>query len=480
MNKRVALIIDNPTRDLQGICLIALHLAATHGHKVYIVPMNLFDPEIWHIAPDFVLLNYLRKNSTEVARKLLDAGIRLGVLDTEAGVLPNFDEYMMFLCDDKSVRERVARFFTWGSKVRAFLVEQALFSADQVITTGMPRFDPYVPALRNAALAIQQPGDGRFSGDRKMVLINTNFAFVNPLYSQKSEAKFMEECFGFHAAYLEDWRRTDLQAIDAYCALATSLARCFPEVDFVVRPHPFECMDTYQTRLDKRSNLHLIREGHVSSWILRSKAVIQTSCTTAIEANMAGVPTFQPDWIRTYYRIPTTEAVSIKLPDQPSLEKALNQALNDRFEAPAETGRAFQKVIEDWFHCTDGLAHQRVSDGISDVLAADKNAPSQEACFKAVLNIDDRPSPKATVKRAVLRTLGGECYSMLRTLRLRTSALPAWEKSVKRFSAAEVRGIVEQYSLALGYAAPNVRACAREDLVSRYPIARSVIVEQRV
>src|SRR4029079_18466978 len=75
---RVALVVDHPKRDLAGLGLTAVDLCA-RGAEVQLVPLNLQEPELWALAPDLVLLNYARPGNDELARCLLEAGIRLGV-----------------------------------------------------------------------------------------------------------------------------------------------------------------------------------------------------------------------------------------------------------------------------------------------------------------------------------------------------------------------------------------------------------------
>ena len=69
MSRRVALLVDNPYRDLPGLVLVATRLCQ-EGVICYLVPFNLQGSEIWALAPDFVLLNYLRTVNEGFAHQL--------------------------------------------------------------------------------------------------------------------------------------------------------------------------------------------------------------------------------------------------------------------------------------------------------------------------------------------------------------------------------------------------------------------------
>src|SRR5688500_5327025 len=89
---RVALVVDNPTRDLPGLVLLA-HTLASRGVVVYLVPMQRQYVELRALRPDLVVLNYLRPSNDDLAATLLARGTLVTVLDTEGGVFPDLNRY---------------------------------------------------------------------------------------------------------------------------------------------------------------------------------------------------------------------------------------------------------------------------------------------------------------------------------------------------------------------------------------------------
>lgn len=82
---RIALVVDHPQRDLPGLLLVAFELCR-RGAVCHLIPLNLQEREIPALAPDFVLLNYVRMFNYELGRKLVRARVPIGMLDTEGGV----------------------------------------------------------------------------------------------------------------------------------------------------------------------------------------------------------------------------------------------------------------------------------------------------------------------------------------------------------------------------------------------------------
>ena len=70
---QLVLLVDNPTRDLEGMVLTALE-AAYSGARSFLVPMYKQKEAIRRIKPDCVLLNYLRTNNARTVEKYKQKG----------------------------------------------------------------------------------------------------------------------------------------------------------------------------------------------------------------------------------------------------------------------------------------------------------------------------------------------------------------------------------------------------------------------
>ena len=80
------------------------------------------------------------------------------------------------------------------------------------------------------------------------------------------------------------FQEIERQAMHDMAAAANHIAQQFPQATVVYRPHPFERVETYESLLEKRDNLHLLKIGTVEGWILRAAVIVHRNSTTAIEA----------------------------------------------------------------------------------------------------------------------------------------------------------------------------------------------------
>jgi len=64
----------------------------------------------------------------------------------------------------------------------------------------------------------------------------------------------------------------------------------FNNVNIIIRPHPAEDPDHWNNLAKKYQNVILQSKGDIASWIVGSKAVIHSSCTTGMEAFILDKP----------------------------------------------------------------------------------------------------------------------------------------------------------------------------------------------
>jgi len=395
---KIALIVDNPLRDLPGLVLVGAHLVNA-GATVYLVPMNLQQWEVFTLAPDYVLVNYCRKNNQALIERMQAAGIRVGVLDTEGGVLVSLESYGQTLATSAKVRASITSFMTWGPLLGDFAVQSGWFTPDQVTVTGCPRIDFYNESWRDAALDLSDiPGDPSLP----LVMFNSNFSLSNPqFYTPKEERTQLIRRFGFSAAEIDEWQEANRSAMEGLTSLANALAERFPQVRFVFRPHPFENLKPYEKLLGPMQNLQLIREGTVDGWVLRSAAVIQRGCSTAIEAAMAGSVAISPSWLPTR-EVEAVNAVSYSCDTTEEVARLLEQVLSGTFTASQSKRQALAKVVSDWFSSVDGKAAERVALTILAGMPNKRDDSLAMRCARALYGLDAgfRQKVVGTIRRA--------------------------------------------------------------------------------
>jgi surface carbohydrate biosynthesis protein len=437
---RIALIVDNPYRDLPGLVLLARSLCL-RGATCFLVPFNRREMDVWPLAPDYLLMNHLRSVTQDLARRAMDAGIKVGVLDTEAGVLTSADAFGDTMAPDASVRHRISDFLSWGGRLAEHVVQKEWYLREQVAVTGHPRFDYYVDPWRQAALRLASEAE---DCPAPMVLFNANFTLANPQFkTPEGEIRMLVERFGYDEAQVREWHDIQRQSLAQITALANRLAALFPQATFVVRPHPFEKLETYHGLLDRRGNLYAIKKGTVDGWILRSSAVIQRSCSTAVEAGLAGVPTFSPVWIPVALCQPTAEAVSVPCEGEEILVERLRAVLEGRYTIPTDVRATLDEAIRDWFYRMDGRSHERVAERIVASVRNGEGGVNLRRCRQVVYGRGRKDAPlQSRVASRVREALGVSVHWSFRRWRHEVPHVD-WGSSEKYYDADQVRVIVD-------------------------------------
>lgn len=291
---RISLIVDNPLRDLEGLILLAIKLA-NYGHEVYLTPMSVQVYDNFRIAPDFALVNYIRGNNIKILRNYIAAGISVGVLDTEGAIFFDINKSLILplkknICD-------ISLYFTWGDFQKNAIVVNKIFSEDIVFATGSPRYDLYSKRFFSyTQISSEYLKDNHFIGT---ILFNTNYPIIFSKYqSLESEISTILEVTNYdefetrsniRASYYS-WVET-IKAIE-YLSLR------FPNIRIIVRPHPFERLELYDSLTKDLSNVFVMSDNSVLGYLAECSVLIHRDCTTAIEAYFLGKPSISIEWLK--------------------------------------------------------------------------------------------------------------------------------------------------------------------------------------
>jgi surface carbohydrate biosynthesis protein len=458
---RIGLVVDHPARDLPGLVLTAAELCR-RGAVCHFIPANLSWREVWALAPDFVLLNYLRTSNQGLGRGLATAGIPFGVLDTEGGVWPEPASYAELLWQDRSLLRRTACVCLWGDRMAEYLTGEGYFGADQVSVTGCPRFDLYHPAWRS----ILGSNGTSAAGGRPRILLNTNFSTRNPRFTTvEKKIETSRTNFGWTDERIFELLRMEEAAIEEIIRLGAALADRFPEADILLRPHPFEDPTWYRRELSSRSNIVVDGDGPVQPAIYGATVVVQRSCTTGIEAGLADTPTLSPQWVPAPLLMPVAEAVSVPCASMAELGDAVEAILRGRYRASPELKASIERVTRDWFHAADGNAHCRVAEAVLRATQSGRR-PDLGRCDAYLYGHDLEGRPLRGLRAAagaLRRWLGRSPDWSL------TSWSPAppewWLSTAKRFTASDVQSLADRVRAAwpAARALPRLSAVAARD-----------------
>lgn len=357
---RICLILDNPLRDLDGLCLIAWHLTQA-GAEVFLVPMHMQGFDIPSLKPDVVLANYVRANNLDLLKLYHQQGSRVVVLDTE-GTGEWWPRHADLL-RKQDVSSFVSQYFCWGAVQAQTLIKAGSLASEQVMISGCPRYDfiaePWRKALPSSDV---EPG---------YILINTNFPVVNPQFTQGTNAEvegWVRVGWGSqaHATAFADASRGLFENIKD---TVTSLARALPEQTFVLRPHPFESLAPYEAIAESLPNLLLRKEGTSLQWINHAAALLHVNCFTGIEAGLMQIEALGFEWLnRAEIREHSNEPFKVSR-NASSLDEMvywLSRLTSEPRPLPPLPNRdeALNSLVRANYHAMDGQSAKRVADAL--------------------------------------------------------------------------------------------------------------------
>jgi surface carbohydrate biosynthesis protein len=472
---RLALIVDNPFRDLPGLTLLSMYLCQQGAH-CFLVPMYLSRQETWSIAPDFILCHYLRRNNQAEIQSFIQGGIKVGLLDTEGGISTAMDDYGQAIAPDATIRFGLSLICSWGPLFSDYAARESWYRASQLKITGHPRFDFYGDPWREAAVNRSKTAGEVAS---PFVLINSNVFLVNSCFQPAGEQiELYVKVFGYERKTVLRWQELEQQKMAGMVDLTNNLAETFPEVNVVFRPHPFEKTATYQELMKPLHNLFVVKAGSVDGWILRSLAVIQHGCSTAVEAGMAGVPSFSPRWINSATNVETAEAVSVPCETKDNLFAHISQIIQGTYQIPTAVKDNIDRIIYERFYRIDGCSHQRVGQAILQAVKDDSARVDLDYCRRQYWAHDG--SLKGWLGTQLKKILGMTPDQSL--FFWKKNAFLNWQNTDKYFNAAQVRELVETIEPTAvknfpGKWRPVKVAAASEDYVFPHQTAESVVIK---
>lgn len=469
---KVCLIIDNPLRDLDGLVLLAVNLAQ-RGSEVFLVPMYTQAYEIPSICPDFVLLNYARAANTELIKAYSQAGIAVGVLDTEGGIWESAEQFI------KSIRhsecaEFLDLYCLWGSRQYEAMAASTRINPEKMVITGNPRYDFYQKPWSDALEPI-------YNGQHPMVLIISNFSLAFPRYSKgvKDEMRNMILA-GYDQNYVEERIKSELCARRGLINVMEKLSSDFPSIVFVVRPHPFEDEHEYISLLKNEKNIQVTRAGSVAPWIKQSKAVLHLNSSTAIDTYVMGKIAVSLDWISNDTIRGMSELsyqASYKCDDYESLKEIMERAM----EGPVMTLElpTVEQEIESWFWKLDGKASERVSNAILKVLEEKHNRPNIKACRRmALLGSRKRKTLIGWCGNAARLLAGSKGYEFLRKW-IFTRDIGRWRRGEKDLSLTYIEVLVQRIKRgSLRYSGIHVTRAAKDSVILTWTTGSSIRISR--
>ena len=317
-------------RELDSKLLLAVS-AAARGHNVIISDVNELMKGInsKSIPPGIFHTKSLTPSDDKITRhqKIIDNKFVITSIDEEGGLVdPGYERFAKIRYSEKTISQCSA-VCCWGKEDTTTLKKLYPRFLSKIHMTGSPRADLW---KTNFLDYWDTPID---APEKPYLLISSNINFANnikPLYetvhTQRKNGYYLRDPKMFRKrikSVSEDYLK-----LDSYIEAIKHLAKNDRGYDIVLRPHPAENIDAWKIYLEGIPNVHIIREGSITSWIKKAFAVLHNSCTTAIETTYIGKPlvTYIPFKMIHDWEIPNKLGYKVKTLDE------LNSTVNSIFD----------------------------------------------------------------------------------------------------------------------------------------------------
>lgn len=348
----VAIIVDNPKRDLRGHALLA-HELTKLGARVYLVPMYEQGYDLPLLGPDLVILNYARESNRPLLTTYRQLGFRVAVLDTEGGVLSedgldspvNWAKAM----HASGMAGLVDDYCFWGDAVKKAFVRHSGLDEKAMRVTGCPRYD-LCSVPWSALLSYKRKG---------FVLVNTNFSALNPRFTRSAddETKIFKS-LGWDSEYIEKLFRELKGVFPKFLDEIEFVARSLPDRVIQVRPHPFEDPRPYRARFDGLENVVVDGEGDILNAIHAADCVVHLNCGSAIDSVRLGKTPISIEYLNTELmrrHAPLPSRLSYCAEDR----KMLLSLIRNPKSVSDKNGE--NPEVERWYYLNDGMSARRVA-----------------------------------------------------------------------------------------------------------------------
>ncbi len=281
--------VESQVRELDGKLFLAC-AAAEHGYTSIIGSRAYIHHHASKVRDCIYLAKSMRRFSHRMFKILHGLGHRIVAWDEEGLVrLPDQQYYTHRLCPNTF--NYIDHLFAWGNSDAQVFKQYSAYKNQPIHTVGNPRIDLLRPELCNYFLPETEKLVTQYG---EYILINTNFGQVNHFIpSVGSDEANRDKNFSGNSndSFISN-RFTHKQALfHHFKQLIPSLADAFPNINFVLRPHPSENVQHWQQHLQDKQNIIVANHDNVIPWIMGSKALVSNGCTTSIEATVLQKPT---------------------------------------------------------------------------------------------------------------------------------------------------------------------------------------------
>lgn len=305
--KIVYLPIETRSREFDSKCLVALG-CIEKGMAVVLSSAGASKINL----PGVALLKSAASFEKEHIAKLKEQHIKCAVIDEE-GFVQTKNEKQRALRYSQETIDLVDQVFFNGEAEKELLNRFYSIPENKGTVSGNARFDFYKPEFHSY---YQEQAKAHQLKHGKYILITSRFGNITPA-RKTGYIDFLKNARGIKEKddldIFRDFFTHSKKIYQSFFDLLPQLSQKFSDFQIVIRPHPSEAPDFWQSAADKLHNVVVDSEGPIGPWVLGADAVLHNGCTTGLEAFLMRRPVFS-------YMPFTSEEFDLKLPNYVSMQ----------------------------------------------------------------------------------------------------------------------------------------------------------------
>lgn len=284
--KLVCLPIEYFAREFDSRVLLAYELVKSGWAVIIGQQWEIFN-QLSHLPPAYILFkgqNKLHQSAMQTAKKFNHF-----IISMEEEALGIIDENTLNKSSTHDIYDLADFIFTNGDFENKFHQKRSKNKIN-IQSTGNPRIDLLKLQYR---FLWDQKIDKIKNEFGKYVLLNTNFALMNSymgdidhIRNEHIRSEYIKDKKGEDE--FNDYFQWELDCHNEIKKLIYRLTKAWPNINFIIRPHPGESLDKAKSSYPNYNNLKVIKEGSHLPWTFGSEILIHTSCTTGLEAEIGG------------------------------------------------------------------------------------------------------------------------------------------------------------------------------------------------
>ena len=289
IKKWIIIPIEVKVRDCDSRLLIAYE-ALNNGFNVIIGDQRQIYQHIDKLPRSIYYDKSAAQNKINFYKKLTSKGFIIVSQDEEGlSCVNNREKYLKQRVCEETLK-LLKKQFTWGKTEIDVLKSRYPHYKQKFRSTGNPRID----LLRQKFRSIYKDNIVQIKKEYDdYIIFNSSFTVNHKLgkenlftlWKNLGRVKNNKEKV-FYENRIDFFERTFNQFVD----LIIMTSKKFPQKKILVRPHPAEDEKFWLDLSSKYKNICIRKDGNVYPWIIAADIVIHSSCTTGIEAYIAGTP----------------------------------------------------------------------------------------------------------------------------------------------------------------------------------------------